>query len=284
MRALVKSFVLIILATVISLPSHFAVGQEEAASETGCANTEVVSVPSRPSFSNGAATTQCGVLEVEYGWNQQWSGAGVQQDSLGGGLRLGLTPKLDFHWSSDTFSQLQDGAAKERGFGDTWLGFKYRFLDASKHRPALGILYLAKIPSASESKGLGSGQADHAISFLASRDLRQLHFDFNAIEYLAGSASAHSLDRCTQFALTASMPLRGRLAGVVEGYGASNLNSDNPAFASTMAGLTYEVNPRLVLDAGLDVGVTHDAPHKRAYAGVTYAIGNAYAWLRSRHQ
>jgi hypothetical protein len=47
-----------------------------------------------------------------------------------------------------------------------------------------------------------------------------------------------------------------------------------------MVGVTYQQNPRLVLDAGFDIGVSHDAPRKRAFVGVTYALANVYSWMR----
>lgn len=269
-----------VLAILFGLRTMQAQAQEEASTESVCLSSLIASVPSRPSFSNGAATTQCGVLETEYGWNRQWPGGGIRQDSLGGGLRLGLTRRLDFHWSSDSLVNVLEGNQTQRGFGDTWLGFKYRFHEQSKRIPALGLLYLAKMPSASESKGLGTGQADHALSFLVSKDVRKLHFDFNAIEFLGGRPSGPAFDHCTQYALSASAPLKGRWGAIVEGYGANELNPDTPAFASTMAGLTYQLSPRLVFDGGLDIGVTHGAPGKRVYAGITYAIANAYSWIR----
>jgi len=282
MHRLRLAFAICILAVLFGIPATPAQAQE-GSEESNCFSSLIASVPSRPSFSNGAETTQCGVVEVEYGWNREWPGGGIRQDSLGGGLRLGLTHNLDFHWSSDSLLNVQDGQGTQRGFGDTWLGFKYKFHNQSKRTPALGMLYLAKVPSASESNGLGTGQADHAISFLVSKDVGRLHFDWNAVELLAGRASGPAFDRCTQFALTASAPLKGRWGGILEAYGANNLNRDNPAFASTMAGLTYELNRRLILDSGVDVALTHGAPGKRVYAGVTYAIANVYSWMRPNH-
>ena len=254
--------------------------QESGAEENpACFDTVVVTVPSRPSFSNGTATTQCGVAEVEYGWNHQWPGGRARQDSLGGGLRFGITPKLDFHWSSDSFLNVFDGEKAERGFGDTWLGLKYRFYEGSRRVPALAILYLAKIPSASENKGLGTGQADHAVSLLASKDIAFVHFDLNLIEFIGGRNTRPGVDHCSQFALSASSPVKGRLGAILEGYGATELSSDSPSFASSMLGLTYQVNRRMVFDGGIDVGLMHGAPRQRVFVGITYAIKNMYAWL-----
>ena len=269
----------LLLGALVALSCMTRAQDADVSERRDCLQKEVVTIPSRPSFSNGAATTQCGVAEVEYGWNYQWPGGGTHQDSLSGGLRFGITPKLDFHYSSDSFLDVYDGKESERGFGDSWLGLKYRFFERPSRGLALSILYMAKIPSASEEDALGTGEVDHSISLLASKDVSRLHFDFNAIEYLGGRDSGPRLDHCTQFALSASAPLHGPWGAIVEGYGSTELNSDVPSFASGMLGLTYQVNRRLVFDGGLDLGLTHGSPNKRAYVGVTYAITNLYAWL-----
>jgi hypothetical protein len=222
------------------------------------------------------------VAEVEYGLERQWPGGGANRDDLSGGLRFGITPNLDFHWSSSDFVHLMNGDGDRTGFGDSWLGLRYRFLKQTKRHPSLGLFYAAKVPSASEALGLGSGQVDHSISLLASKDVRKLHFDFNLIELLIGRPTASGVDHNTGFALATWLPVTRRLSVVLEPYGYTALNESTPAFASTTLGFNYRVQPRLYLDSGLDVGVTAGAPHKRVFVGVTYALGNVYSWLRPR--
>jgi hypothetical protein len=272
----------IIAVMLLSMSAVWTEAQQAAnPSESACFSPTIVSVPSRPTVSNGADTTQCGVLEAEYGFERQWPGGGAHRDDLSGGLRLGLTPQLDFHWASGDFWNIVDEAGARTGFGDTWLGLKYHFLTQTKHRPSLGIFYQAKVPTADESKEIGSGEVDHAISFLVSKDISRFHFDFNVTPLLAGRHGTVGVDHNTGLALSFSVPLTRRLGMVGEGYGYTLLNDQTPAFASVMAGVTYQVHARLLLDAGFDIGVSSDAPDKRAFVGGTYAIGNLFAWLRS---
>lgn len=251
-------------------------------SESPCLNSQVAAVVSRPTVANATDPTQCGVVEVEYGFDHQWLGAGAHHNDLAGGLRFGLTPNLDFHWYSAAFLNVADTTGSRTGFGDTWLGLKYRFVRQSKHRPSFGAFYAAKVPSASVVKGLGSGEVDHSLSFLASKDIHKLHVDFNLIELLIGRHTAPGNDHNTGLALASWLTLTRRLTLVVEPYGYTLLNQSNPAFASTMAGFSYQVQPRVYLDAGLDVGVTHGAPNKRVYWGITYSLANVYSLLKSR--
>jgi hypothetical protein len=249
---------------------------------SACFNSTATSVPSRPTVTSATDTTQCGVVELEYGLERQWQGDGAHRDDLTGGLRFGLTPNLDFRWSSGDFIHLMNGDGNRTGYGDNWLGLRYRFLGQTKRRPSLGVFYEAKVPSASAALGLGSGQVDNAISFLASKDVRKLHFDFNLIQLLAGRQLAPGVDHNTGFALATWLPLTSRLSGVIEPYGYTLLNQSSPAFASVMVGFNYKVQPRLCLDSGLDLGVTHYAANKRVYVGVTYAIVNMYSLMKSR--
>lgn len=247
-----------------------------------CSGTTIISVPSRPTVSNSADTTQCGVLEAEYGFERQWPGGGARRDDLSGGLRLGLTPHLDIHWSSGDFWNIVDENGARTGFGDTWLGLKYHFLTQTKQRPGLGVFYQAKVPTADEKRGFGSGEVDHAISFLVSKDVARVHFDFNVTPLLAGRHGPPGVDHSTGLALSFSVPLTRRLAVVGEGYGYSCLNDRTPAIASVMAGVTYQLHRRLVLDAGIDTGATPAAPPERVYVGVTYAVANLFSLLRPK--
>jgi len=274
-----------ILLMVFNVPlTSQALAQEVEPVEPSCRSNTIASVPSRPTVTNSTETTQCGVAELEYGLERQWPGNGTNRDDLTGGLRFGILPNLDFHWSSADFLHVMDANGDRTGFGDTWLGAKYRFLNQSKFRPSLGFFYQVKVPSGSVVKGLGSGQVDHSFAFLISKDIRRIHFDFNAIPLLAGRPEGTGFDHNTGLALSGAAPVTRRLGFVMEGYGYTSLNAEGPAFASLMAGVTYEVNPRFVLDSGVDFGVTHDAPHKRVWIGATYAVANVYSWIRPSHQ
>lgn len=253
---------------------------QEPPDKQSCRDPNVVSVPSRPTVTSATETTQCGVVEIEYGLERQWSGAGATRDDLTGGLRFGMTPKLDFHWSSADFLHVMDGDGDRTGFGDTWLGLRYRLTKQTRLIPGFGVLYQAKIPSASVIAGLGSGKADHSFAFLVSKDIRQVHVDFNVIPLLAGRTNSAGFDHNVGFALSSAVSVTKRLGLVTEPYGYTSLNAAAPAFASWMGGLTYALNQRLILDTGTDFGITHDAPHKRVWVGFTCALTNIYARIR----
>ena len=270
-----------VVTAILFACAAFATAQQaDPESEHSCRSTTVLSVPSRPTIASATDTTQCGVVEAEYGVETQWPGGGARRDDVSGGLRMGLRPNLDLHWWSADFLNIVSSNPAQRGFGDTWLGLKYRFLTQTKDRPSMGVFYQGKIPSGDEHQGLGSGQVDQSVAFLFSKDVHPFHFDFNVIPTFVGRPVGGGFDEDVGLAFATWLPVTKRLTLVAEPYGYTALNPSCPAFSSVMAGISYQLRPRFVLDTGLDAGVTQGAPHMRVYLGATYAIANVYSWMK----
>jgi hypothetical protein len=238
--------------------------------------------PNRPTVANPADITQYGVLELEYGWDRTSLGAGARLTDLTGLLKFGLLCDIELRWNTTSILAQNSQAGGQTGIGDNWFGPQVRFYRQTKHVPSLAISYAVKAPTASTQKGLGSGRVDHSITFLASKDIWGTHFDFNTTYFLIGRTPGSGFDSNYQFNLALSHPLKGRLAFTGEFYGNTELNAQNPGFASTLWALTFALKPRLVLDGGIDVGLTHGAPQKRFYVGLTYSIANLYE-MAKRH-
>jgi len=60
---------------------------------------------------------------------------------------------------------------RENGMADTEIKLKYRWIDEKHRRPAFAVSGILKIPTASESKGLGSGQTDFSINTILTKSL-----------------------------------------------------------------------------------------------------------------
>jgi hypothetical protein len=266
-----------------SLLTTHALAQDSAPASEGesCLSANIVSTPSRPTVTNATDPTQCGVLEAEYGFESQWPGSDSRRDDFTGGLRLGLTPNLDLHYASGDYLGISSSHSPlQGGFGDVWLGLKYRFLKQTVLRPSLGVFYQAKVPTGDASLGLGSGQVDHLTAILVSKDVRKFHFDFNVIPMFIGRTVGGGFDHNVGFAWSGTYPISKKFSFVAEPYGYTALNSSIPGYTSLMAGVTYQASRRMFLDTGMDFGVMHGAPQRRVYLGVTYAVANVYRWFR----
>lgn len=72
-------------------------------------------------------------------------------------VNYGAVTNLQLHLIAPLSYDAPRGAANHYGYGDTELGFKYRFVEESDHWPQIGIFPLFEVPTGSQSAGLGTG-------------------------------------------------------------------------------------------------------------------------------
>jgi len=249
-----------------------------------CADTPkdgIVANPNRPTVANPADITQYGVLEVEYGYNHVMGLQRERDNNLVGLFKFAATCNLEIRWDTDTLLRRTVGGTTQTGFGDNALGFQYRFVRQKRFIPTMAISYSLTFPSASVSKGFGTGKYDHQIRFLASKDILGVHFDFNTAYFFLGRPSPGGTDQNAEMNLAFSHPVYKKLQFTGEFYGDMRFNSGAPAFADGLWALTYTVTPRLVIDSGIDHALSSTSPFHRSYfVGVTYSIADVYKKLR----
>lgn len=242
-----------------------------------CMTAEVAANATRPAWDYGASTTQCGILEADFGFLSQPLGGGVSQQMLVSSLRYGLTPKLDLRWGlTNHIFQGGGGTPFLQGAGDHWLGARYRFMEQGRKVPAMALLYAGKVPAANPAKGLGSGFVDHQLVFIASRDLGKSHFDFNTVGTLAGGA--HGSDGAAQFGLALTRPITSKLSGILESYGGGQPGISD-RFGAGFLGATYALRPNLVFDTAYTRTYTAGSPRQQVLIGFTYARRSGFASL-----
>jgi hypothetical protein len=250
--------------------------------QTGCYADSIRANPNRPTVADPADITQYGVLELEYGWDRSWPEEGGHETSLGGLLKFGLLCDLELRWNMTSFLSQTDAGVTHGGFGDNWIGPQIRIHKQTKRVPTLALGYAAKIPSASTGDGLGTGRFDHSLTFLASKDIAGIHFDFNATHFWVGRESAPGFDQSDELNLAFSHTIYRKLGFTGEFYGNTQLNRTTPSFVSSLWALTYTINPRLVIDSGFEGGLTSGGPHRHVFVGFTYSIANLYPGWRRR--
>jgi hypothetical protein len=93
------------------------------------------------------------------------TGSHVSGDTSGVGpaieFNYGLIPNGMLHIVAPMAFDIPAGGPNQFGYGDTELGFKYRFIEQDKNgaRPSIGIFPLVELPSGDQDKGLGAGHA-----------------------------------------------------------------------------------------------------------------------------
>lgn len=104
-------------------------------------------------------------FELYTGLRYQENEAGIPARQLPfAELVYGLTPRQEFTFEIAYLSQRH-----EHGFGDAVVGTKYQFLTETTNRPGIAGSFELKLPTASESKGLGTGEFDYDIRLRAQK-------------------------------------------------------------------------------------------------------------------
>ena len=91
------------------------------------------------------------------------SGTHVSGDTSGVGpafeFNYGLIPNGQLHIVAPTAFDSPAGGPTLFGYGDTEIGFKYRFIEEEKDgsRPQVGMFPLIELPTGNENRGLGAG-------------------------------------------------------------------------------------------------------------------------------
>ena len=83
-----------------------------------------------------------------------WSGALPQME-----VNYGALPDLQLHIIAPFAYNSPKDAPSHNGYGDTELGFKYRFVHETDSMPMVGIFPLVELPTGSLAQGLGNGKA-----------------------------------------------------------------------------------------------------------------------------
>jgi Putative MetA-pathway of phenol degradation len=263
----------IVLLVCLAVPASLA------AQCTSAPQGEIRANPNRPTVADPADITEYGVLEIEYGWNHAWLSQQARENDFGALLKFAALCDLEIRWSPDTLVS-QGG---QTGFGDNWIGAQYRFHHQSRRVPSMAASYIVKIPSASASRGLGTGRVDQQIKFLASKDLGATHFDFNASALVIGRPAGGGRDTAAEIDLSFSHPVWNNLGLTGEIYGDTRLNEAVPGYTATLWALTYTLTPRLVVDAGINADVTPNGPFRKQFMmGFVYSIDELYPSLRRR--
>ena len=231
--------------------------------------------PDRPDVTNGTHIVDVGLLQMEAGgvWNRPRTGghsAGTPTT-----VRLGLTEWLEARVSGDGLLSVADASGSQSGIGNVQLGAKLRLWSDPGGVPVLSILPTINLPVASESKGLGSGQADFTVAVLTGTDfLTRGHVDIN---YGIGRIGAGTgQPRFTQqlVSLSASAEVPGPVTPYIESFWYSQQDPGGGPVVAIDGGAIYVINPRFALDGGLQVGLTASAPALSAFAGVSVVVGD----------
>lgn len=234
-------------------------------------------VPSRPGVANSAEIPEPGVLQLEVGYDSNFRSREVRAEHAAQlTLRYSAAKRLLLHADVDAVESQTDALTRERatGVGDTRVGFQFVALEAREGRPALAFAYFVKLPTADESKGLGTGRFDHKVVGLLSWKAGETDVDFNVAYLLVGKEGEPGREHGGQGALSVSHDFKNHFGVEAEVSGQSH-DDVQPRGVFALGALTYKASPRLVFDAGARFGLNPEAPRVGFFAGLTVGVTRA---------
>lgn len=228
---------------------------------------KAAATPQRPTVSFDTSTTAQGTVEVE---------AGVSVDP---GDFFDSPVTLKYGTSADTelfvgYSPLQylDRAGPDAdGGSDLVLGTRHRLWQGDDDTPSAAVVLSGKLPTARASNGLGSGQVDVRIGGILNQQFGPVNANvFYQYGALGNPGGGHSSEHTAT--VTAGWALADRWGAFAElaGIFVPSTKTDS---VFTIVGATFTPEPSLVLDAGVTVGLSSDAPDLQVFFGCTHNFG-----------
>lgn len=242
------------------------------ASGPGKAEVDAGVTPYRPTVSNPATLPAPNWLEVEIGANRQEPGDGGRRTSLPYLLKYAFSPDFGILLGGDGQVAQADGAGNRlRGMGDTQLLLKHRWqLGEGDDAPALGLEWGVKSPTA--KTGLGSGNTDFTANGIYSAE-----FAGNALDLNIGAARLGASEIGTSrtqwswaASLARSLDEHWGIAGELSGITRCGTSPENQALFA----IGYALSKRVVLDAGIAIGVSRAAADRSLFFGVSFLLEN----------
>ncbi len=222
----------------------------------------------RPLTTDDAGTVEKGKFQVETGVDIIRQDNHDKEFDPSVTLTYGLFERMDMGAGSSYLFLHPKESENEKGLGDTELKLKYRLFDEKDWIPGFAITGNLKIPTASDSKSLGSGKTDFGINTIATKNLStrwvvHLNMGYTFI-------GEHGVNNEFNYSAAAQFILSDKWALVGEVVGVKNFNghkSDDPF--SGLLGTYYLFSDNVVWDAGVELGMNKAAPDFRFTTGLT---------------
>jgi hypothetical protein len=229
---------------------------------------QAASTPQRPTVSFNTSTTAPGTVELEAGTLTDPNDFFDSPITL----KYGTSKDTDLFVAWSPFQVLAQPGPDGKGSSDVVLGTRHRLWEGTDSRPSAAVVLSGKLPAASSANGLGSGEVDLRIAGVLNQQFgavtANLFYQYGALGN-PGNSGTYSEHTTT---LTLSTPLSDRWGGFAE---LANVAVPSQRLDSLFAivGSTFSPSSSLVLDGGITIGLSADAPDLQFFFGCTYNLG-----------
>jgi hypothetical protein len=224
--------------------------------------------PARPTVSTPATLPPVGYVQFETGTlNATISPEFSRRLGINQVTRLALTPRFELFVQIEPYVRSRNGAEKAVHPGEVFAGAQAVLVSGHDPWPTVAVSYVRRLYE-SPAPELDLGTFRQSLVLLASTDLRGFHFDGNLIatEQTRGGA------RRAQNAQTLSIshPLKKvTIGGEVWHFSQPFLTSNA---VGVLWAVSYPLRRNLILDVGVDRGLSNTSTHLEEFVGFTYLL------------
>ncbi|GAB4152074.1 MAG: hypothetical protein Fur0037_20840 [Planctomycetota bacterium] len=222
--------------------------------------------PQRPTLSSSPDTTAEGTLEVETGLAVDPSDF-VKWPTA---LKWGAGDHTELYAATSPWTHLRRGDVD--GPEDLSLGLRHRILDETADHPAVAVQIANQLPTGNRGKGLGSGGTQFFGAVAAAKGFGSENlaafYQLGLLDDPGGGRPDYEHD----FAFTLTHRIDDRWSAYGE-LDAVLVRDRDVESLFTALGAQFAVNPSVVLDAGIVVGMSRDAPDFQIVFGGTWNLG-----------
>jgi hypothetical protein len=235
-----------------------------------------ISLAGRPLVVDDAAPVGPGQLEVEFGLTHgRRDGGGREQAWPAMTMAYGLVERLEIGLSIQRVNHDRRGEPAVKGFEDLHLASKLTILEETEVLPAVALSLDVKLPTASKSKRLSTGNFDEAFTFIFSKADAPLALHVNLGYLLVDSPRNAKLKNRLRGGIASDYALNGELILVGEVFGTSRVGKDEQNEAAFQLGFRYALTKSLVFDAAAGRSLRRAGPTLQGTTGLTWTIGAA---------
>lgn len=231
----------------------------------------------RPDTTESAYTVDAGHFQFEgsfISYTHDNDGADVDAYSIMPmNLKIGLLNNVDLQLVINPFDKVRthDAGNVEQldGFGDMQLRLKINLWGNDSGDTALAIMPFIKFPTAQDDLGNDHVEGgiiiplaislphDFGLGLMAEIDVvRDAEDDHYGVEFVHTATISHEIV--------------GPLSGFIEYAGIAPIDTGSTYLAYFDMGLTYEVSPNMVLDCGVNIGLSEAAEDFTFFAGMSF--------------
>ena len=164
---------------------------------------------------------------------------------------------------------------RENGIGDLTIGAKWQFVGETAWCPRQAFAPSVKLPTADEDEGLGSGETDYDLTWIASKDLTErMGAHFNAGYSILGEPSGEAVGDVAHYGIALDYQLTAPLQWIGEVFAEKALEHGGGTAVQYNSGLRWCLSDALVCDIAAGSRICGDGtPDFTATAGLTWTFG-----------